>query len=259
MPMVNDPSLGLAYGWDLGESGWKDGMDLNLKKLGAVTQLAVDNIVNAPVATSNGTRYIVGTSPTGDFAGHAGHVAARVEGVWLFFVPVAGWRAYNKTDKQIYTFDTSWAIQQVLYQAQPFIEVSTPGSFAFDSSAWTKVPLSTVLTDTASAWDAANNTDYVIPRDGMYQVQGIVRPVRSGTNALPDSTAFAVGVGTTAADGDDVAWGVSPDVAAAVFTLSVNVIRRFSMSDRVSLFAKHSAPTNVALSRARLRVIRLTD
>ena len=28
------PNLGMAYGWDLGESGWKPGMDANMKKTG---------------------------------------------------------------------------------------------------------------------------------------------------------------------------------------------------------------------------------
>ena len=28
-----DPNLGLSYGWTLGESGWHEGMDSNLKRL----------------------------------------------------------------------------------------------------------------------------------------------------------------------------------------------------------------------------------
>ncbi len=33
---LTDPNLGLFYGWEFRESGWKTGMDANLKKLGAL-------------------------------------------------------------------------------------------------------------------------------------------------------------------------------------------------------------------------------
>ena len=47
-----DPNLGLSYGWTLGESGWKDGMDANLKRLGAVVGLSVkDRDLGTPPAS----------------------------------------------------------------------------------------------------------------------------------------------------------------------------------------------------------------
>lgn len=260
MPMNTGPNLGMNYGWDLGESGWKAGMDANLLKLDAVVNGAVLNIVNTPVSTSDGVRYIVGSSPTGDFTGKAGNLAVRINGSWSFYEPSLGWAVYNLQNNQTYRFNGStWIIPPVSVPSQPFLEVSNPGTWTFDNTAWTKVPLQTINTDTADGWDAAGNTDYIIPQAGLYLVQGIIRPARTGANAIPDSTAFAVGAGSLIADNDDVAWAISPSVTNGVFTVSVDYVKRYSMGDRVSLFAKHSSATAIALSRARLRILRLTE
>lgn len=260
MAQKTAPNLGMAYGWDLGESGWKPGMDANMKKLDAIVGAAVLAIANSPSVTDDGTRYIVGTSPSGAFAGQSGKLAVRVEGAWEFYTPRAGWSVYNQADGMAYRFTGSaWIVPAIAIPAQPFLEAYDPGVWTLNNTAWRKVPLNTIGTDTAGGWDAGNNTDYVIPQAGLYQLQGIVRPARTGTGAFPDSTAFAAGVGITAQDGDDVVWAVSPDVAAALFTLSVDTIRRYNQGDRVALFVKHSATTDVAITRARLRVLRLTD
>ncbi len=260
MAQKTAPNLGMNYGWDLGESGWKPGMDANMKKLDTVVGAAVLAIANSPSVTADGARYIVGTSPSGDFAGQAGRLAARIEGAWAFYAPNAGWSVYNLSNGMSYRYNGSaWVVPVVTLPAQPFLEVSGPGTETFDNTAWAKVPLTVIASDTADGWDATTNTDYVIPQAGMYQIQGIVRPARTGGNPFPDSTAFAVGAGTTAADGDDVAWAVSPDVAGALFTLQVSALRRYIAGERVSLFVKHSATSPIAISRARLRVLRLSD
>lgn len=260
MPQKTGPNLGMNYGWDLGESGWNTGMDSNLRKLDAVVNSAVLNIVNTPAVTTDGTRYLVGTSPSGDFAGHADQLAVRQEGAWVFYTPAAGWVTYNLANGKTYRYNGGvWAVPATVLTAQPFLEASVPGSWTFDNTAWTKIPLTTVNTDTADGWDASGNTDYVIPQAGLYLVQGVIRPARSGVNAIPDETAFAAGIGITAQDGDDVSWAVSPAVAAAQFSVNVESVRRYALGDRVSLFAKHSSATAVGLNRARLRILRLTD
>lgn len=260
MAQKTGPNLGMNYGWELMESGWKPGMDANLKKLDAIVGAAVLAIANSPSVTDDGTRYIVGTSPSGDFSGQAGKLAVRVEGAWEFYTPRAGWSVYNLANGTAYRYTGSaWVVPVVALPAQPFLEVSGPGTWTFDNTAWTKIPLTTIATDTSNGWDATSNTDYVIPQAGMYLVQGIVRPARSGGDAFPDSTAFATGIGTAAADGDDVSWAVSPGVAGALFSVQVESLRRYIAGDRVSLFAKHSATSPIAISRARLRILRLTD
>lgn len=260
MTMKTGPNLGMNYGWDLGESGWNTGMDANMRKLDAVVNGTVLNIANAPAVTSDGARYIVGSSPSGDFAGQAGKLAVRIGGAWDFYAPSQGWAVYNLANGQTYRFTgTSWVIPPMVFTAQPFLEVSNPGTWTFDNTAWTKVPLQTINSDTANGWDASNNTDFVIPQAGLYLVQAVVRPARTLAGAIPDNTPFAAGIGITPQDGDDVTWTVSPSVASAQFSLSVESLRRYAVGDRVCLFAKHSATSVVALSRARLRVLRLTD
>lgn len=260
MPQHTAPNLGMTFGWSLGESGWNTGMDANMKKLDAVINCAVLNIANSPASTSDGVRYIVGSSPTGDFSGQAGKLAVRIEGTWNFYTPALGWVVYNLTNSLTYRYtQNGWQVPPTVFTAQPFLDASDPGTWTTSNTAWRKVPLNLVNTDTADGWDPANSTDYIIPQSGLYQLQGIVRPARTGTGAFPDSTAFAAGIGATPQDGDDVVWAVSPGVTAALFTLSVDTIRRYNQGDRVALFVKHSATTDVALSKARLRVLRLTD
>ena len=57
-----------------------------LRALDNVVQLTVlDRNLAAPPATpAEGNRYIVAPSPTGTWAGHANHIAAFVDGAWLW-------------------------------------------------------------------------------------------------------------------------------------------------------------------------------
>lgn len=110
MAAKNEPSLGLNYGWAEGEDGWGDGMDANLLKLGALTMPVVLGLVNAPAVTTNGACYLVGASPTGDFAGKAGSVAMRVAGAWTFYTPANGWTAFNLGTATPFRYNgTTWA------------------------------------------------------------------------------------------------------------------------------------------------------
>jgi len=54
---LNDPNLGLAYGWAQGEHNWNGGMDANLKRLGAVVGLSVkDRDLATPTRDTRGRR-----------------------------------------------------------------------------------------------------------------------------------------------------------------------------------------------------------
>jgi len=95
MASSNDPNLNLFYGWDFRESGWKAGMDANLKKLGAVVHLSVLSMdSDIPASPVNGDRYIVPSGATGDWSSHAGEIAVRVAGAWEYYAPSIGWRAW---------------------------------------------------------------------------------------------------------------------------------------------------------------------
>jgi len=102
---LTDPNLGLNYGWEFRESGWKNGMDANLKKLGALVQLAVTSkTAPVPAGPTNGDRYIVPAGATGAWAGQVGKIAVRIAGVWEFHTPGEGWLAWVTEDRELDVF-----------------------------------------------------------------------------------------------------------------------------------------------------------
>jgi hypothetical protein len=71
--------------------------------LDAVAQIAVRAIdQNAPPASPvAGDRYLVGSTPTGAFAGQAAKIAAYDGSAWRFMTPKAGWVMTNTTDSSV--------------------------------------------------------------------------------------------------------------------------------------------------------------
>lgn len=67
-----------------------------LKALDVVVQLAVkDRDLTAPPASpSEGGRYIVAGTATGDWVGEENNIAAYQDGAWVFYTPKAGWQAW---------------------------------------------------------------------------------------------------------------------------------------------------------------------
>jgi len=98
------PGLGLLSYYDLGEDGWKDGMDENLRTLSAVAQLAVLSRVTAlPGSPTDGDIYIV---PSG---GEANNVAVRDNGAWVYLTPAEGWRAWVADEDTLVVWNgTGW-------------------------------------------------------------------------------------------------------------------------------------------------------
>lgn len=78
-----------------------------LRILDVVTQLGVaaDDLSSAPGTPAEGSRYIVDTGATGDWAGRDGEVALFETNAWRFFVPRAGWRAYVINRDAMVVFD----------------------------------------------------------------------------------------------------------------------------------------------------------
>lgn len=78
----------------------------------AIVQLSVaDKDLSAPPGSpSEGARYIITSSPTGSWSGHAAHIAAYQNGAWAFHVPLEGWLAWVADEDAIYAFDgAGWA------------------------------------------------------------------------------------------------------------------------------------------------------
>jgi lysophospholipase L1-like esterase len=73
----------------------------------ALTHLAViARSLSAPPATpSEGDRYLIAPAPTGDWTGHAGHIAYRAGGVWRFAVPRSGWRVWVAAESLFIVFN----------------------------------------------------------------------------------------------------------------------------------------------------------
>jgi len=103
------PNLGMKHGWNLGESGWHTGMESNLHRLDTVCHLSVlDRDLNTPPGSpAAGSRYIVGQSPTGAWAGKAGQVAVFSGSAWVFYAPKIGWVAYVEDEEKITVYKSS--------------------------------------------------------------------------------------------------------------------------------------------------------
>lgn len=77
----------------------------------------VDTISNdPPVGVAEGYKVLVGTSPTGDFAGHENEIATLVGSVWTFEVPAANetLEVHNSTQLLFYKYTgVDWILQAV--------------------------------------------------------------------------------------------------------------------------------------------------
>jgi hypothetical protein len=78
-----------------------------IRVLDAIVQISVlDRDLDTPPATpAEGDRYIVGTSPTGAWAGEAGHIAAWQDGAWAFYPPQVGWLAWVGDENVLLAYD----------------------------------------------------------------------------------------------------------------------------------------------------------
>lgn len=80
-----------------GQDGAETVVNDDLRRIeGWGAQLFLQNLsqVAPPGSPNNGEVWVVGASPTGDFAGQAGNLALRSNG-WLFITPREGTMAWN--------------------------------------------------------------------------------------------------------------------------------------------------------------------
>jgi Protein of unknown function (DUF2793) len=79
----------------------------------ALLHCAIEAEANAPPAVpADGSNWLVGTAPTGDWAGKAGKLACRQAGNWIFVPPRDGMRVLNKAIGQEIRFATVWKAAQ---------------------------------------------------------------------------------------------------------------------------------------------------
>ena len=111
MPVQTGPNLGLKFGFDLGEKGWKTDIDNTLILLDCICQLAVidKDLVADPASPAEGDRYIVAGIGGLWSPGTINDIARFRAGSWEFFTPVTGWRAYVADESVTYVFDAGWS------------------------------------------------------------------------------------------------------------------------------------------------------
>lgn len=104
-----EPQSELQYGWSLGESGWNDEMDTNLKRVGrlAFHLSVIDRDLTAPPGgESAGDTYIVNSPATGDWEGQEDKIAYYDGSDWVFYIPRDGYQAWIEDEDKMSVFKT---------------------------------------------------------------------------------------------------------------------------------------------------------
>jgi hypothetical protein len=83
-----------------------------------------------PVSPATGVAYIVGPSPTGDWAGQTGKVAVWEGAAWTFYSPLEGWVAYDQAMNVSYVFNGAWNSQQSGYSSVRIITTTGTASLS---------------------------------------------------------------------------------------------------------------------------------
>ncbi|SDX73534.1 Protein of unknown function [Ruegeria halocynthiae] len=80
-----------------------------LRALDLVVQLSVAslNATVPPATPQQGETHAIGAAPTGDWAGHAGKLAAWLDNAWHFLTPDVGWRAWDQGADKLMVWDGS--------------------------------------------------------------------------------------------------------------------------------------------------------
>lgn len=115
MAMKTAPSQGLSYGWVRGEDFWGGPVNEDLLYIDSmICPLVLSISFSSPPATlQDGDKYIIASPASGDWAGQEGKLAVRIEGAWVFYVPVEGWRVRLKSANAFIFFNgTNWENEQ---------------------------------------------------------------------------------------------------------------------------------------------------
>lgn len=124
--------MGTEWELGLGNSTFVDASIAPRHLIQGVTAWIVEEVgTNTPPTIAKGVNYIVGGSPTGDFAGHTNKIATSDDGLeWDFNTPSEGWEVYDRDTNLKYRYDgTTWQSVALAYAG---VQVEfTSGSTAF--------------------------------------------------------------------------------------------------------------------------------
>jgi hypothetical protein len=105
------PNLNLNHSWSFGENNWNIGMDENLIKLDALTQISVisKELSSPPTDPISGDRYIVGSSPLNSWENYENYIALFINAIWLFYQPKNGFITYVEDLNKIFVYhNNNW-------------------------------------------------------------------------------------------------------------------------------------------------------
>ena len=80
-----------------------------LARVDALLHPVIEAELNAPPAVPvDGKSWLVGAVPIGEWVGHAGDIASRQAGEWLYADPVPGMQLFDLTADKRAVFDGTW-------------------------------------------------------------------------------------------------------------------------------------------------------
>lgn len=144
MPQTALNNIGLNYDWDLGSDGWKTGMDTNMILIDALLQAGVIAVGTntPPVSPAQGEAHIIGTSPTGAWAGNARRFAVFNAGAWTITEAREGWRVYDRQNNKFWVFDgTNWTDNVAAHVARGVKAVTADNYTLILDDAWRMLEL----------------------------------------------------------------------------------------------------------------------
>lgn len=106
------PNVPLLFGFAQGENGWDDEYNDAMSLIGALLQCVVSSfgLSSPPPSPANYSLHIIGSGPSGAWAGQAWNLAYKIPSGWRFVAPKPGWVARGIDGKE-YLFGQSftWA------------------------------------------------------------------------------------------------------------------------------------------------------
>jgi hypothetical protein len=108
--MTTTPRLGLELIDDDEILGYVSANEAT-NRLGILVQCTVirRDLAAPPGSPAEGDQYIVASSPTGAWSGHATHLTTFLGAAWIFITPQEGWHAYDQnTNEEIIFSGTAW-------------------------------------------------------------------------------------------------------------------------------------------------------
>ena len=129
MPARTDLNSCLTHGYDDGDPNWGRAVNENFERISRLAfNPAVEgvNITTPPASPPDGSSYILGASPTGDWSTfNTGQIAYYNGTSWVAYTAAEGWIVFDKTTNRPYAFDGSvWAELETGVTAQSLTQTA---------------------------------------------------------------------------------------------------------------------------------------